>query len=399
MKFPEKPKNEQERLSILSELEILDTFEEQAYDDLTLIASYICGCHISLVSLIDQDRQWFKSRQGLEAKETPRGIAFCAHAIMNDDLFYVPDSANDERFADNPLVTGAPHVRFYAGIPLKVRNNFNVGTLCVIDDKPRVLTEDQKDLLRSLGRQVEAQLELRLRVKELEALDRMRSEFIAMVSHELRTPLTSIFGSLSILNAGVMAHDPQKVQVLTQAAFENSERLIGIVNDILDLTKIESGGFEIEKKVVDLNALVKSAILNLAHYYQKCHVTATLNLDESIGVVSIDESRFVQIINNIASNAAKFSPEGSVVEISTINKGGHFQILIRDHGAGIPAELHGEMFKKFSKASVAGKGKLPGTGLGLNIAKQLVELHGGSIWFESGKDQGTTFFIEVPNGR
>lgn len=396
MKFPEKPRNEKERLSVLGKLEILDTFEEVAYDDLTLIASYICDCPISLVSLIDEKRQWFKSHRGLGARETPRDFAFCAHAIMDDELFYVQDSDNDERFSDNPLVTGAPHVKFYAGIPLKVRGEYNVGTLCVIDNKPRVLSEEQKNLLKSLARQVEAQLELRLRVKELEALDRMRSEFIAMVSHELRTPLTSIYGSLAILNSGVVSHDSEKVKTLTVAAFENSNRLMGIVNDILDLTKIESGGFKIDKRVVDFNGVVKTAILNLTDYFQKCHVAVALDLDGSIGDVSIDDSRFIQIINNIASNAAKFSPEGSTVEVSTLNGKDHLKLLIRDHGAGIPEELHGEMFKKFSKASVSGKGKLPGTGLGLNIAKQLVELHKGSIWFESKKDFGTTFIIEVP---
>lgn len=266
----------------------------------------------------------------------------------------------------------------------------------MIDDKPRVLTEEQKNVLKSLGRQVEAQLELRLRVKELEALDRMRSEFIAMVSHELRTPLTSIFGGLAILNSGAMSHDPKKIELLTVAAYENSERLIGIVNDILDLTKIESGGFKIDKRIVNFNGVVKIAIQNLEQFYHKCNVAVTLDLDESIGEVTIDDSRFIQIINNIASNAAKFSPEGSTVEVSTLNGEGHFRLLIRDHGAGIPVQLHSEMFKKFSKASVQGKGKLPGTGLGLNIAKQLVELHGGTIWFESEKDLGTTFIIEIP---
>lgn len=123
MKFPEKPRNEQERLGVLSKLEILDTFEEEAYDDLTLIASSICDCPISLVSLIDENRQWFKSHHGLDAKETPRDFAFCSHAIMDDALFYVPDSGKDERFSDNPLVTGAPNVNFMQGYHLRLGMN------------------------------------------------------------------------------------------------------------------------------------------------------------------------------------------------------------------------------------------------------------------------------------
>ena len=141
MKAPEIPVNEQERQNTLNELNILDTLEEQSYDDLTLLAAKICNSPISLVSLIDKDRQWFKSHYGLEARETPREYAFCAHAIHHDELFYIPESEKDERFSDNPLVTNEPYVKFYAGIPLKVKNH-NVGTLCVIDNQPKELTEE-----------------------------------------------------------------------------------------------------------------------------------------------------------------------------------------------------------------------------------------------------------------
>ncbi len=396
MKPAAKPDNEQERLGLLKKLDILDTLEEQAYDDLTKIASHICGCPIALVSLLDDERQWFKSHHGLDATETPREYAFCGHAILGDNIFYVPDSEKDERFFDNPLVVGAPNVKFYAGIPLKLRGEYNVGTLCVIDNKPRELSEEQLDALRSLGRQVVSQLELRLKIKELEIIDRMKSEFMAMVSHELRTPLTSIFGSLSILNSGLMAGQKDKVDLLVKASYDNSERLIKIVNDILDLTKIESGTFKIELKEVELNDIVKTATENLSAYFEKCKVEVKLNLDASIGKVFLDDCRIVQVINNLASNAAKFSPENTTVEITTKDEGEYYGIQIKDHGPGIPEVLHSEIFEKFSKASVVGKGKLPGTGLGLNIARQLVELHGGKIWFESGAGKGTTFFVRLP---
>ena len=193
------PENEEDRLRKLYALEILDTLEEQAYDDLTKLAAEICGTPIALVSLVDSDRQWFKSHHGLDARETPREYAFCSHAILDDNIFVVEDSSKDERFVDNPLAIGEPHVKFYAGAPLIMSDNSKLGTLCVIGNEQRTITDSQKEALAALARQVVSQLELRLKVKELEILDHTKDEFISMVNHELRTPLTSIYGAVSLL--------------------------------------------------------------------------------------------------------------------------------------------------------------------------------------------------------
>ena len=161
------PDTEPERLVTLRKYVILDTDPEQAFDDLTALASQICGTPIALVSLVDADRQWYKSHHGLDATETPRDLAFCAHAILKPDaLFLIPDAHEDPRFADNPLVTGAPRVRAYAGVPLVSPEGHALGTLCVVDHEPRALSSAQQDALVRLGRQVVAQLELRRQVRE-----------------------------------------------------------------------------------------------------------------------------------------------------------------------------------------------------------------------------------------
>lgn len=160
------------RLKALHSYRILDTEPEQGFDDLTMIASQICGTPIALISLVDENRQWFKSRIGVSVQETARNVSFCAHAIQQEGLFQVSDALNDARFRDNPLVLGEPHVRFYAGMPILTPEGDALGTLCVIDHQPRTLTQSQKDALAALQRQVEAQLELRRNLEELRvALD------------------------------------------------------------------------------------------------------------------------------------------------------------------------------------------------------------------------------------
>jgi diguanylate cyclase (GGDEF)-like protein/PAS domain S-box-containing protein len=163
-----KPENETQRLHALERLGLLDTEAEPEFDELVNLAAAICGTPISLVTLVDEGRQWFKAAIGLEAKETPREVAFCAHSILQRNLFVVEDAAVDERFFDNPLVTGEPHIRFYAGMPVSSPDGYPMGTLCVIDREPRHLTGLQKNMLTMLAKQVNARLELRQQRKELQ---------------------------------------------------------------------------------------------------------------------------------------------------------------------------------------------------------------------------------------
>lgn len=205
------PANEAERMRTLRAYKILDTKPEERFDELTRLAAMICGTPISLISLIDKDRQWFKSKFGLDLQETPRAQAFCTHAIMQPELFVVPDATKDERFANNPLVTGDPHIRFYAGEPLAARDGHLLGTLCVIDREPHTLNEAQKEALKIVGRLVIANIELKSDLQELrDALTREATEKSAVASS---ASLEEIISRLQ----GV-ASDLKSVRDVTQSA-------------------------------------------------------------------------------------------------------------------------------------------------------------------------------------
>ncbi len=183
------PENEFERLNTLRGYGILDTHPEDRFDELTWLAASICGTPLSLISLIDEDRQWFKSKTGLELNHTPRVDAFCAHTIMSPELFVVPDASQDPRFAANPLVVGEPHIRFYAGAPLVAPNGHILGALCVLDQVPRQLSGDQLESLRILSQQVMAQMVLEKNLRDLKIALQAREDLeqdMEKLIHELQ---------------------------------------------------------------------------------------------------------------------------------------------------------------------------------------------------------------------
>ncbi len=392
------PDNEEERIRLLQELEILDTLEEQAYDDLTFLAAQICDTPIALVSLVDSTRQWFKSHYGLDARETPRELAFCAHAILGQELFVVENSGNDARFHDNPLVTGAPHVKFYAGAPLLLHGKFALGTLCVIDDHPRTLAPRQRQALEALGRQVISQVELRIKVKELQKLDRIKDEFISMVNHELRTPLTAIHGAAGILHHQAAQQLDSASRPMLEVLYRNTNRLLNLVNDILDLSRLEAGRMTLQQQPLSPVDLVGAALELNEAYCKQCGCSIELKTAESLRSLRVlgDEQRLQQVLSNLISNAAKFTFSGDTLEVAVVRVDGHVRINVTDHGPGIAPDKQDRLFQKFSHLSHAGNSKLPGTGLGLVISRQIVELHQGTMGFESIPHQRTSFYFTLP---
>ncbi len=666
---PPVPTDEIERIAALCRLHILDTPPEERFDRITRTAQRLFGVPIALVSLVDRERQWFKSRRGLDAIETPRQISFCGHAILADGPFIINDTLGDERFADNPLVTGELGLRFYAGMPLHEQGGWRVGTLCLLGKTARDFTPADIDALADLAQWAETELNLfsiehatritrekesRLRavienagdaiisidadgmvdtfnpaaqrlfgyaphailgkpgvllaarrfrgeiadyidrlsndgisegerinrqvfgrcrdgkrfpanvvvsemhvggrrgftaivrdiserrrtaetmkklnrqlaetltlqkailnstnyaiisvnakgkvtmfndgaqrmlgyaasemrvqedlvklhdpaelvqrmqvlsaelgrpirpgadifiakvrerqtdeaqwtyicksgkripillsitgvwdedgklngfvgvahdMSEVKRVEQMKNEFIATLSHELRTPLTSIRGSLGLIAGGATGELPPMARKMVDVANKNCERLVRLINDILDVEKIESGSMRFEAATQPLLPLVEQAVAATHSYAGQYGVSFDLRSEPGDLLVSVDGDRMLQVIVNLLSNASKFAPKGDVVEIRLKRVPGFARLSVIDRGTGIPDEFRDRIFQKFAQADGADNRQKGGTGLGLNITKAIVDRHGGRIDFVSEPGVRTEFFVELP---
>lgn len=238
--------------------------------------------------------------------------------------------------------------------------------------------------------------QLRKMAHEAQSLSQLKSGFVSSVSHELRTPLTSIMGSLGILKAGIEAPDSETTKSMLDIAYNNAERLLILINDILDIEKIESGKMEFNFTEADINNLIEDCINKNKGLADKYQVSFNLTKSDRPAFVSIDKDRIFQVMNNLMSNAAKFEPNGGVIEIATILENEKVRITIIDHGTGIPDEFHDRIFHAFTQADVSNTKGVEGTGLGLAISKTIIEHHNGKIDFNSIPNERTCFYFTLP---
>jgi len=232
-------------------------------------------------------------------------------------------------------------------------------------------------------------------ISESRHLDKLKTEFISTVSHELRTPLTSIRGSLGMLKSGVLGDVPEKASRMVELAHNNTERLINLVNDILDIEKIQAGKMELKCAPLNITELVKNSIESNEAYAAGCSVSLQLSDNPKDFDIYADELRLQQVMANLLSNAAKFSPENGLVTITIEKRGALIRVSVKDQGLGIPEVYRSKIFQKFSQLDSSDSRQKGGTGLGLNITKAIVEHHGGHIDYITREGEGSTFFFEL----
>lgn len=394
MREPAIPPNEQERLKELVSYSILDTLPEEEYDAITKIASGICQTPISLITLIDEKRQWFKSHHGVEVAESPRALSFCAHAILEPQkIMEVPDARQDDRFRDNPFVAGQPGVVFYAGVPLVTPGGNALGSLCVLDSKPRELSEEQKGALRSLAIQVVNLLELR-RTKgrleranaELETKNSDLEQFARVAAHDLKSPLNCMITIVDSLNDDYGASLEKEVREYLGLLKDSSARLKELIDAILKYSQCKKVLAE-EKERFALDALIAEiGTLQIADAH------CSLTYESCRATVETNKTALQQILMNLISNGIKYcDKENPRVEIRFVETPKQYEFSVEDNGPGISKEGQKKLFTLFTKLQNEDRYGHQGTGIGLSTVKNLVEGLGGKVTVQSEMGRGTTF--------
>lgn len=233
-------------------------------------------------------------------------------------------------------------------------------------------------------------------VTERKVAEKVKSEFISTVSHELRTPLTSIKGALGLIKAGALDGNIDNLHSMVNIAYNNSERLVLLINDLLDMEKLEAGKMRLRMEPTDISALLEEAVVANKGYGEEYGVTFTYFGTDAPVFVNADKDRMIKVIANLLSNAAKFSPRGGVIEVSLTLRNGDIRIAVKDYGSGIPKEAQETIFEKFTQADSSDQRQRGGSGLGLSIVKMIVEEHDGHVGFTSTVGEGTTFYVDLP---
>lgn len=238
--------------------------------------------------------------------------------------------------------------------------------------------------------------QLRKLAREAQALSQLKSGFVSSVSHELRTPLTSIMGALGLLKAGIEQPDSKNFKSMLEIAYNNADRLLLLINDILDIEKIESGKMEYNFTKVNIDELLRYCISQNTGLSKKYNISFNYTKNSSLPFVHADQDRIFQVLNNLMSNAAKFEPRNGVIEIAAALIDNKVRVSITDHGPGIPIDFQDKVFLTFTQADVSNTKKIGGTGLGLAISKKIIEHHSGEIGFNSKLEKGSCFYFSLP---
>jgi hypothetical protein len=398
MKNLQIPTNEALRLKALKEYSILDTLPEKEYDDITQLASQICGTSISSITLLDEKRQWFKSNAGIEITEIDRALSFCSYAIMEpDQILLVTDSRLDERFYDNPMVVGSPHVVFYAGVPLVSPAGLAIGTLCVIDDKPQKLDDTQLLALKALSNQVVSLLELRKSkimserlTNELEIRNNELQKFATVAAHDIKSPLNNITSLTEVILHQYALELDDEAKMLIGMLNSSSQTLRELVDGILEHSKSDHLLTD-NRSVFKVDKLINECIELLDNQNQYHFIK-----DFPSTLITGNKIALQQIFLNLIGNSIKYNNKTEVeIKISFTEEEQVYNFKIKDNGLGIEEKNQSKIFDIFEIVTNENRFGKKGSGIGLSTVKKLVEGLGGKIQVNSLVGEGTTFGFTI----
>jgi len=369
---------------------------------------------VALITFVDDTRSWWKSHLGTEVDQVERSVSPCHITIQQENVVVVPDATKDPVYGELASMKSFG-VRFYAACPLRTQDGYNIGTLCVVDtSRPRDWTERERQILYDLASLVIDELELRravLRIaeadealqqlniqltetnRELLETNRNKTEFLARMSHELRTPLNAILGISELLEQGLWGSLTDKQAERIHQLRDSGTMLTSLINDVLDISKVEAGKDELHQEEISVTTLLDSVGATVAPLAAAKNITLTLLPPATDELVSADVRKLKQVMFNVLSNAVKFTPEGGLVTFTVAIEDEEVCFSVEDSGPGIPPEHRNRVFDEFYQVS----NDQLGSGLGLAVAKHFMDLHGGRIWLDSGEPGATRFCVAIPN--
>lgn len=393
MLLPTVPANEAERLARLRALRILDTLPERAFDHIASLACTICDTPIALISFIDADRQWFKARIGVDETETPRDSAMCAHAILAPErVTLVQDLSRDARFADSPLAQVLGGRGFYAGAPIVTADGLALGTVCVIDTRPRQLDDSQLASLQRLADLVSHLLEHEgTRNQQLERKTVEQQRFMHLLSHDLREPVNGIKNFASLLYEEYGRTLPASALRYLGFVRQGGARINHLIDSLAAYAQLDEHVPQLA--AVDTARAVEQVRAHFSAELAQC--AGRIEVDP-LPPITADPQLLALALRHLIGNALKFARPGvaPVVRVSASREGLHDRLHVADNGVGIAHEHQGNIFGMFTRLN--NRRAYDGAGLGLSICQRIADLHGGHLSVESQPEQGSRFTLHLP---
>ncbi|MEU8658866.1 GAF domain-containing sensor histidine kinase [Actinoplanes philippinensis] len=393
------PDNEIERLAALYSLDILDSPPEKDFDDIVALAAGVCETPMSAVSLVDADREWAKARTGVEVAETSRDVSFCAHAILGRDLMLVPDAREDDRFADNPVVTAEGGIRFYAGAPLLTTDGFALGTLCVTDTEPRRLDMEQQQALRALARQVTAQLELRRyafalanTTARLQELERRKDDLAGLVGGELRSSLRLMSAYLERLG-DTGYHDAEMGDLVARATAAHCRSFRELIDHLTTMADAGLGGESLHMRQCDLTRVTQRAVEAVRPIAASKHIWILNQAGGPSLPIIADPVRLEQVLTHLLFAAVKYTPEGGRVRVGTEMESGP---TVRLDDMDLPDGMRPDLFPHLYYGAIANPADVPGPDRGLAVAKRILDAHHATVALSDRPGDGTSLHVVFP---
>lgn len=404
--------DESERLQALLDLNILDTLPDKNFDDITKLVSYICDVPIALITLVDDKRQWFKSKVGVDFDETPIDQAFCAYTITQDKPFIVEDATKDPRFQDNKLVADFPKLRFYAGTQIRF-NEKNIGSLCAIDKKKRVLDERQLECLQILSDHVTSLLKYKryeyissanietvsnlLENKRiLEKVNNIKSALLTNICHEIKTPLNGIVSSVESLSELIFDGN---AQAFLKTLNNSTDDLVMIITNLMDLV---SDHIILHPQQILLKQQLYLLFENFKFKASEKLISMSYTDDSILEETKVygDVTRLYNIVSSFLSNAVKYTPVGGKIHITAqlkISDGKQMLFYkVDDNGIGISPTEARSVFKPLTQLDISSTKETKGLGNGLCVTKKIVECMDGVLDYSSDIGKGSSFWFIIP---